>query len=123
MPQAVQRSALPIGCILANTCLLLRPRELPAIGFQHQVPVVLFWQKHIVSGLAVSLSQLPSQQPFIHMYSWLQCDYGFVVLLGLWQVQPQVDVFGSDHSHVLVLQELDVAGTHEAVDHEAYQPV
>ena len=56
------------------------------------------------------------------MYSWLQGNDGFVVLLGLWQVQPQVDVFGSDHSHVLVLQEFDVAGTHKAIDHKAYQP-
>ena len=122
MPQAVQCSALPIGCILAYTCLLLRPRELPAIGFQHQVPVLLLWQEHIVSGLAVSLTQLPSQQPFIHMHSRLQCDYGFVVLLGLWQVQPQVDVFGSHNSHVLVLQELDVTRTHKAIDHKADQP-
>ena len=122
MPQAVQRSALPIGCILANACLLLYPRELPAVGFQHQVPVPLLWQEHIVSGLAQALRHLPSQQPFIHIHSWLQGDDGFVVLLGLWQVQSQVDVLGSHNGHVLVLQELDVTGTHKAIDHKAYQP-
>lgn len=110
MSQAVKRSALPIGSVFSNPCLLLRPRELPAIGFQHQVPVALFRQEHIVSGLAVSLTQLPSQQPFIHIHSSLKGDDGFVVLLCFWQVQPQVDVLGSDYSHVLVLQELDVAG-------------
>jgi hypothetical protein len=56
------------------------------------------------------------------MHSRLQCDYGFVVLLGLWQVQSQVDVLGSDHRHVLVLQEFDVTGTHKAIDHKANQP-
>ena len=73
-------------------------------------------------AVVVSLPQLPSQQPFIHIHSWLQGDDGFVVLLGLWQVQPQIDVLGSDHRHVLVLQELDVTGTHEAIDHKTYQP-
>jgi hypothetical protein len=28
----------------------------------------------------------------------------------------------SDHRHVLVLQELDVTGTHEPIDHKTYQP-
>jgi hypothetical protein len=62
VPQAVQGSALPICSVAPNACLLLYPRELPAIGFQHQVFVALLWQKHIVSGLAQALSHLPSQQ-------------------------------------------------------------
>lgn len=39
------------------------------------------------------------------------------------QVQSQVDVPAPNDGHMLVLQELDVAGAHEPVDHESDRPV
>ncbi len=53
----------------------------------------------------------------------MQGHDGFVVLLGLWQVQSQVDVFAPNDGHMLVLDELDIAGSHEPVDHEANEPM
>jgi len=45
------------------------------------------------------------------------------VLLGLWQVLPQVDVLAANDAHMLMLEELDVARTHETVDHESNKPM
>ena len=72
---------------------------------------------------AIAIQSLFGKQAFINKHSWLQGHDGFVMLLGLGQVQSQVDVFAPNNGHMLVLEELDVAGSHEAIDHEADKPM
>jgi Ca2+-binding RTX toxin-like protein len=74
-------------------------------------------------GNAIAIRLLFGQQPLINKHSGLQRHYGFVVLLGFGQVQSQVDVFAANDGDMLVLEELDVAGPHEAIDHEPDEPM
>lgn len=45
------------------------------------------------------------------------------MLFGFRQVKPQVDVLAAHNCYMLVFDELDIAGTHKPVHHEANKPV
>ena len=45
------------------------------------------------------------------------------MLLDLRQVQSQVDMLAANYGHMLLLEELDVIGSHETIDHEANEPM